>query len=149
MALMSDVLIKLLDPGAPIFQFAFLRCVLTLLLLLPLAKKNRPPPVFCWHRQFNAIRAHVHLIGMLCMIIRSGQPALGHRQCRILTPRPLLVMLLSVVIFRERLTLLSVIAVFSGFAGINPDTKTHRFHLGRVCGPGLGVFTGHQRRTGA
>jgi len=38
-ALISDVLIKLLDPGAPIFQFAFLRCVLTLLMLLPLAKK--------------------------------------------------------------------------------------------------------------
>ncbi|MBO6851848.1 MAG: hypothetical protein JJ867_15545, partial [Marinobacter sp.] len=35
MALISDVFIKLLEPGAPIFQFAFLRCVITLLLLLP------------------------------------------------------------------------------------------------------------------
>ena len=30
MALLSDVFIKLLEPGAPVFQFAFLRSVLTL-----------------------------------------------------------------------------------------------------------------------
>ena len=39
MAILSDVFIKLLDPGAPVFQFAFLRCVLTLAFLLPLARK--------------------------------------------------------------------------------------------------------------
>ena len=37
MALISDVFIKLLEPGAPVFQFAFLRCLITLGLLLPLA----------------------------------------------------------------------------------------------------------------
>ena len=30
MALISDVFIKLLEPGAPVFQFAFLRCLITL-----------------------------------------------------------------------------------------------------------------------
>ena len=37
MALISDVFIKLLEPGAPVFQFAFLRCLITLGLLLPMA----------------------------------------------------------------------------------------------------------------
>jgi drug/metabolite transporter (DMT)-like permease len=116
MALMSDVLIKLLDPGAPIFQFAFLRCVLTLLLLLPLAKKIDRRQFFAG-TGIHAIRAHVHLIGMLCMIIALANLPLATANA-VFYAAPILVMLLSVVIFRERLTPLSVIAVFSGFAGI-------------------------------
>jgi drug/metabolite transporter (DMT)-like permease len=116
MALISDVLIKLLDPGAPIFQFAFLRCVLTLLLLLPLAKKIDRRQFFAG-TGIHAIRAHVHLIGMLCMIVALANLPLATANA-VFYAAPILVMLLSVVIFRERLTPLSVIAVFSGFAGI-------------------------------
>jgi drug/metabolite transporter (DMT)-like permease len=116
MALISDVLIKLLEPGAPIFQFAFLRCVLTLLLLLPLAKKIDRRQFFAG-TGIHAIRAHVHLIGMLCMIIALANLPLATANA-VFYAAPILVMLLSVVIFRERLTPLSVIAVFSGFAGI-------------------------------
>ncbi len=36
LAIGSDVFIKLLEPGAPIFQFAFLRCLFTLAFLMPL-----------------------------------------------------------------------------------------------------------------
>ena len=115
-ALISDVLIKLLDPGAPIFQFAFLRCVLTLLMLLPLAKKIDRRQFFTG-AGIHAIRAHVHLIGMLCMIIALANLPLATANA-VFYAAPILVMLLSVVIFRERLTPLSVIAVFSGFAGI-------------------------------
>lgn len=116
MALISDVLVKLLEPDAPIFQFAFLRCVLTLLLLLPLVKKIDRRKFFSG-TGIHAIRAHVHLIGMLCMIIALANLPLATANA-VFYAAPILVMLLSVAIFRERLTPLSVIAVFSGFAGI-------------------------------
>lgn len=116
MALVSDVLIKLLEPGAPIFQFAFLRCVLTLALLLPLAR-NIDRRQFFAGTGIHAIRAHVHLAGLLCMVVALANLPLATANA-VFYAAPILVMLLSVVIFRERLTPLSVIAVFSGFAGI-------------------------------
>jgi len=100
MALISDVFIKLLEPGAPVFQFAFLRCVITLLLLLPLAGQlNRK-------HLFSGIK--VHALGNLPLATANA----------VFYAAPILVMVLSVILFREKLTPLSVFAVFSGFGGI-------------------------------
>lgn len=116
MAVISDVFIKLLEPGAPVFQFAFLRCLLTLLMLLPLWQQ-----VDC-SRLFEGlgthfVRAHVHLAGILCMVVALTSLPLATANA-VLYAAPLLVMLLSVLIYRERLTPLSLLAVVSGFVGI-------------------------------
>ena len=71
MALISDVFIKLLEPGAPVFQFAFLRCVITLLLLLPLAGQLNRKHLFSGIK-VHAVRAHIHLAGILCMVVALG-----------------------------------------------------------------------------
>lgn len=116
LALISDVFIKLLEPGAPIFPFAFLRSLFTLLLLIPLAKQidyRRPFKGMKMH----ALRAHIHLIGMLCMIIALGNLPLATANA-VFYVAPILVMLLSVFFLRETLSPLSVTAVFSGFLGI-------------------------------
>ena len=68
MAILSDVFIKLLDPGAPVFQFAFLRCVLTLVFLLPLARKLDRSNLL-GGLKVHAIRAHIHLVGIVCMVV--------------------------------------------------------------------------------
>lgn len=116
LALVSDVFIKLLEPGAPIFQFAFVRSLLTLVLLLPL-----------WHmvdtsRLFQGfgvhlLRAHIHLVGMICMVVALITLPLATANA-LFYAAPILVMVFSVVFFRERLTPLSILAVVSGFAGI-------------------------------
>src|SRR5690606_42040997 len=60
MALISDVFIKLLEPDAPIFQFSFLRCILTLAFLLPLAiHLDRLPLLHGYY--IPHIPAHLHL----------------------------------------------------------------------------------------
>ena len=38
LAIVSDVFIKLMEPEAPVFQFAFLRNLITVLLLMPLLR---------------------------------------------------------------------------------------------------------------
>jgi len=116
MALVSDVFIKLLEPGAPILQFAFLRCLITLMFLVPLARKIDRTNLFAGIK-VHAIRAHVHLVGLLCMIVALSNLPLATANA-VFYAAPILVMVFSVVIFREVLSPLNVIAVFSGFAGI-------------------------------
>ncbi len=118
MAILSDVFIKLLDPpGAPpVFQFAFLRCVLTLAFLLPLARKLDRNNLF-GGLKIHAIRAHIHLVGIVCMVVALTNLPLATANA-LFYAAPILVMVLSAVFFSEKLTPLSVTAVFSGFAGI-------------------------------
>lgn len=116
MALISDVFIKLLEPGAPVFQFVFLRCLLTLLFLLPLASQLDLRRLFSG-AAVHAVRAHIHLAGMACMVVALSNLPLATANA-IFYAAPILVMVLSVILFREQLTALSLFAVGSGFAGI-------------------------------
>ncbi|NWN90249.1 DMT family transporter [Marinobacter adhaerens] len=116
MALISDVFIKVMEPGAPIFQFAFLRCLITLLFLIPLARKIDRTDLF-GGLVVHTMRAHIHLAGLLCMIIALQHLPLATANA-VFYAAPILVMVFSVFLFGERLAPLSVLAVFSGFAGI-------------------------------
>ncbi|MDK9556108.1 DMT family transporter [Marinobacter sp. M216] len=116
MALISDVFIKLLEPGASVFQFAFLRCFLTLLMLLPLWQQVDRSRLF-EGLGTHFIRAHIHLVGILCMVVALVSLPLATANA-VFYAAPILVMLLSVLIFRERLKPLSLLAVVSGFVGI-------------------------------
>jgi drug/metabolite transporter (DMT)-like permease len=116
MAILSDVFIKMLEPGAPIFQFAFLRCVLTLFMLMPLAGKLNRKHLFEGIK-VHAVRAHIHLVGILCMVIALGNLPLATANA-VFYAAPILVMVMASLLFSERLTPLSVTAVFSGFLGI-------------------------------
>jgi len=116
MALISDVFIKLMEPGAPIFQFAFLRCVITLLLLLPLAGQLNRKYLFTGLK-VHAARAHIHLVGLLCMVIGLANLPLATANA-VFYAAPILVMVLAALIFQEKLSTMSVIAVLSGFGGI-------------------------------
>ncbi|SFL90458.1 DMT family transporter [Marinobacter zhejiangensis] len=134
LALVSDVFVKLLEPGAPVFQFAFLRCLITLLLLLPLWKQVNPRRLFQGGK-VHFIRAHVHLGGMFCMVIALGALPLATANA-IFYAAPIMVMVLSVLVFGERLRPLSVLAVVSGFAGILVILRPADFNWGAVAALG-------------
>ncbi|MBL1274279.1 MAG: drug/metabolite transporter (DMT)-like permease [Marinobacter maritimus] len=137
MALVSDVFIKLLEPGAPIFQFAFVRCMLTLVLLLPLARKIDRTNLFAGIK-VHAIRAHVHLVGLLCMIVALSNLPLATANA-VFYAAPILVMVFSVFIFREVLSPLNVFAVFSGFAGIIVILRPVEFNWAAVAALGSAI----------
>ena len=116
LALVSDVIIKLLEDDAPIFQFVFLRSLITLALLLPFWQQIDRQRLFAGARM-HFTRAHLHLIGMVCMVYALLNLPLATANA-VFYAAPILVMLISVVFFGERLSKLSLLAVFSGFAGI-------------------------------
>lgn len=116
LALLSDLFIKLLEPGAPVFQFAFLRGLLTLGLLLPFWPQFDHSRLFQGFKM-HLLRAHIHLAGVICMVIALVSLPLATANA-IFYAAPIMVMLLSVLLFREHLTPLSLVAVVSGFAGI-------------------------------
>ena len=134
MALLSDVFIKLLEPGAPVFQFAFLRCLITLIFLLPLAGQLDRKRLFAGIK-IHSIRAHIHLAGILCMVVALANLPLATANA-VFYAAPIIVMVLSVVLFRERLTPLSITAVFSGFAGIVVILRPMEFNWAAVAALG-------------
>jgi drug/metabolite transporter (DMT)-like permease len=116
MAIVSDVFIKLMEPQAPVFQFAFLRSLITVALLMPLLKKAE----FRWLFEgaaVHAVRSHVLLAGLLCMVVALTTLPLATANA-VFYAAPVIVMVMSVVLFGERLSPLSILAVISGFAGV-------------------------------
>ncbi|MGC8119550.1 DMT family transporter [Marinobacter sp. VGCF2001] len=116
MAILSDIFIKTLEPGASVFQFAFLRLIITLVFLLPLLGKLNRDHLFSGFR-IHALRAHVHLAGILVMVIALTNLPLATANA-LFYAAPIMVMALSAVFFSEKLSRLSMAAVISGFAGI-------------------------------
>lgn len=115
MAIISDVLVKMMGSDAPIFQFIFMRTALTVLLLLPFYRQFTHAQPFAG-LTIHLIRAILHLLGMFCMVTALTHLPLATANA-IFYLAPLLVMLLAVMIFNEKLTRLSLAAVVSGLAG--------------------------------
>lgn len=116
LALLSDVIIKLQDADAPIFQFILVRTLCTLSLLLPLIRQvDRTRLLAGW--KIHLLRAHISIFGIVCMIIALKTLPLATANA-VFYAAPLLVMLLGLLFFGERLSAPSLIAVLSGFLGI-------------------------------
>lgn len=116
MAVISDVFVKVIGSDAPVFQFIFLRSLITLLLLLPFLRQLDHSHLFRG-LGVHLVRSHMHLAGVFCMVIALTSLPLATANA-VFYVAPVIVMLLSVVLFREKLTALSLLAVFGGFAGI-------------------------------
>ncbi|MCH8550381.1 MAG: DMT family transporter [Natronospirillum sp.] len=116
LALLSDTLIKAQGGDIPVFQFVLMRKLCTLALLLPLIRFvnfRQPLAGFAIH----AIRAHLGLVGVTCMVIALNNLPLATANA-LFYAAPVLVMVLAVIFYGEKLTWLSLLAVVSGFAGI-------------------------------
>ncbi len=116
LAVISDVFVKVMGAGAPVFQFVFIRSVLTVVLLLPFYRQLTMARPF-QGLGVHALRSHLHLIGIACMVVALTSMPLATANA-VFYVSPLLVMILAALLFRERLTLWSMLAVISGFLGI-------------------------------
>ncbi len=116
LAIGSDVFVKLLEPGAPVLQFALFRIVITVLLLTPFVLAVSGDRLWAGVR-VHAIRAHAQLGGIICMVISLTHLPLATANA-IFYAAPLFVLALAWLVHRESATWLSGVAVVSGFMGI-------------------------------
>ena len=118
LAIFSDIIIKLQGEAGdlPVLQFVFMRVLLTVAILLPLWRHIDADALWRGSR-IHAVRAHISMVGLFCMVIALTTLPLATANA-LFYATPLLVMVLAVVFFGERVTWLSMLAVVSGFAGI-------------------------------
>jgi len=116
LAISSDVVVKGLGPDVPVFQFVFMRSLASLLLMLPFLGQLDRKRLFQGFR-IHLARAHLSLLGISCMVIALNALPLATANA-LFYAAPLLVLVLSVGLFSERMTWQSLLAVTSGFAGI-------------------------------
>lgn len=140
LAIISDVFIKLMEPGAPVFQFTFIRTALTLVLLIPLVRQIDTRHPF-EGLGIHALRAHIHMVGVVCMVIALTTLPLATANA-LFFAAPVLVMVLSVILFGEKLTPLSVLAVIGGFTGVIVILRPVELGLGAFSALGAAAALG-------
>jgi drug/metabolite transporter (DMT)-like permease len=134
LAVVSDVIVKLMGADAPVFQFIFIRTLITLLLLMPFYRQFDLASPFAgfW---IHAIRSLMALLGVFCMVVALTTLPLATANA-VFYVAPLLVMLLAVILFGEKLTALSLLAVVSGFAGTLIILRPLEFNAGAIAALG-------------
>lgn len=116
MAMVSDMIVKMQGENVAVFQFVAVRLVIMLMLLLPFIKKVNFDRLWEGGR-LQFIRAHVSYAGICCMVVALSTLPLATANA-IFYAAPLLVVVFSVLFFRETLSKSSLFAVVSGFIGI-------------------------------
>ena len=134
LAVLSDVVVKMMGTDAPVFQFMFIRSLITIGLLLPFYREfnlARPFEGLLIH----SIRSITALFGVYCMVIALTTLPLATANA-VFYLAPLMVMLLAVVIFHEKLTWLAALAVLSGFVGTLLILRPTEFNWGALAALG-------------
>jgi len=116
LAILSDVVIKAGGTDIPVFQFVLMRTVLTLSCLLLFWRKIH------WTRMgqswgVHVVRAHAHLVGIACMVVALSTLPLATANA-IFYAAPLLVVVLSLLFTRDKVSVMAIAAVISGFLGV-------------------------------
>jgi drug/metabolite transporter (DMT)-like permease len=116
LAILSDTLIKWVSGDIALFQFVAVRLGFSLLMLLPFASLIDRRRLWAGSK-VHLLRSHVGLAGILCMVVALGSLPLATANA-IFYAAPVLVMILGVLFFGERLERSSLFAVCGGLLGV-------------------------------
>lgn len=114
--ILSDSLIKLLDGFDAPFQFVLYRQVSATLMLLPfifIFKRPLLPKKLRWH----ITRAHIFLLGTVFMVISLTTLPLATANA-IFYAAPIITVVLARLLFKERVTRLSLVTAVLGMTGV-------------------------------
>lgn len=136
-AMFSDALIKWASDDLALFQFVAVRLIFSLLLLLPFL--HRVDWSNFWAGSgVHLVRANIGLGGIICMVIALSALPLATANA-IFYAAPVLVMVLGVLFFGERLSRTSLFAVLSGLVGVLVILRPTQLNLAGLAALGLAV----------
>lgn len=115
-ATVSDVLIKMAGHDIPIFQFIFIRAIFTPLLLLIFYRSIN------WSNLLLGLPVHfargnIWVLASMLLVLSLQLLPLSTANALFYTV-PIMIVLLSAIFLKERLTLLAMFAVIGGFTGV-------------------------------
>lgn len=116
LALVSDAFVKAYSGEVSVAQFVLIRSIITLGFLAPFVIGT---PLYRLKTGLGVqtLRAQISVVGTLCMVISLNHLTLATANA-IFYAAPVIVMVLAVVLYRERLTPASLTAVVCGFVGV-------------------------------
>lgn len=136
-AVFSDVFIKDLPLDTAIYQFVLFRQLTAVLLLLPFCLFNKKRRLFNgvkWH----FIRAHIWLLGAVCMVISlTGLPLATVNA--IFYTAPLLMLPLGIILYKDKFCLNSLIAATVGFIGVLIIVKPTQINVAALAALGVAL----------
>ncbi|RTZ25139.1 DMT family transporter [Vibrio penaeicida] len=138
MASVSDVAVKVLGDGANVFQYIFIRQLVSALVVLPLWIQLQPTERRLKGLPINLLRSHLVLIGSGCMVIAITHLPLATANA-VFYAAPLLMLPLSAWLLKEKPQTTKIIATFIGFAGVLLVLRPSQFHWAAIFALGTAV----------
>ncbi len=130
-ASLSDVAVKVLDGSVPVYQYVFIRQLLSALVLLPLWLRQKRRQRKLHKPGLNFFRAHILILGSGCMVVAVTHLPLATANA-IFYAAPLLMLPLSTILLKETPPLGKVLATIIGFTGVLVVLRPSEFHWAAV-----------------
>ncbi len=130
-ASLSDVAVKIIDDSVPVYQYVFIRQLLSALVVFPLWWRQKPVRRRLHKPALNFFRAHILILGSGCMVIAITHLSLATANA-IFYAAPLLMLPLSVVLLKETPPLGKVFATLIGFIGVLVVLRPSEFHWAAI-----------------
>lgn len=136
-ATFCDAFIKAAGNDIPIFQFIFIRALCTALLLLPFYRSIDWSQLLVGAK-LHFIRGNLWVFSSLLLIIALQLLPLSTANA-IFYSAPIMIVLLSTIFFKERLTFMIGVAVLGGFFGILIILRPSEISWGALCAIGFSL----------
>lgn len=130
-ASLSDVAVKVLDGSVPVYQYVFIRQLLSALVILPLWLRQKRKQRKLHKPGLNFFRAHILILGSGCMVVAVTHLPLATANA-IFYAAPLLMLPLSTMLLKETPPFGKVIATVIGFVGVLVVLRPSEFHWAAV-----------------
>lgn len=130
-ASLSDVAVKLLNGEVSTFQYIFIRQLFSTLVICPLWLKQSKQKRKLYSAKLNVFRAHLIIIGSGCMVIAITHLTLATANA-VFHAAPLMMLPLSILLLREKLTIKSSVLSLIGFSGVIVVLRPSEFELAAV-----------------
>lgn len=134
LASLSDVAVKMLDGDVSAYQYVFLRQLLATLVALPFYLKTRLKNSNIGDKEngkinwkVTLVRAHLVIVGACSMVVAITYLPLATANA-VFYAAPILMLPLSVLILKEKLSTAKVILTIVGFIGVLVVLRPSQFH---------------------
>ncbi len=138
MASLSDIAVKMLGDEASVFQYIFIRQLVSVSVVLPLWFQLNPTERRLKGTAINVLRSHLIIVGSGCMVMAVTHLPLATANA-VFYAAPILMLPLSAWLLKEPPKLIKVVATSIGFVGVLLVLRPSQFHWAALFALGTAI----------